>query len=159
LCYCFSLVYLFLSLFFVSLCYSCLRCFVFASSLSFNSSRIGIAYGKWLQCILFAHRAAQIQFPRATRNCIKDLGRQGRVMCDVKIYEVFKIMQLYRLYMIIISYYIQYSILYISIHASTTYESCQDPCHGHKYFEHSLTHLFSCSPFAVRSWAGAWRRS
>jgi len=32
-----------------------------------------------LRCTLFKHRAAQIQFPRATGNYIKDLGRQGRL--------------------------------------------------------------------------------
>ena len=32
-----------------------------------------------MHCTLFQHRAAQIQFPRATGNYIKDLGRQGRL--------------------------------------------------------------------------------
>jgi len=32
-----------------------------------------------LHCTLFKHRAAQIQFPRATGNYIKDLRRQGRL--------------------------------------------------------------------------------
>jgi hypothetical protein len=32
-----------------------------------------------LRCTIFKHRAAQIQFPRATGNYIKDLGRQGRL--------------------------------------------------------------------------------
>ena len=31
-----------------------------------------------MHCTLFNHRAAQIQFPRATGNYIKDLGRQRR---------------------------------------------------------------------------------
>jgi hypothetical protein len=32
-----------------------------------------------LHCTLFNHRAAQIQFPRAVGNYIKDLGRQRRL--------------------------------------------------------------------------------
>jgi len=32
-----------------------------------------------LHCTLFNYRAAQIQFPKATGNYIKDLGRQGRL--------------------------------------------------------------------------------
>ena len=32
-----------------------------------------------MHCTLFNHRAAQIQFPRATGNSIQDLGRQGRL--------------------------------------------------------------------------------